>query len=407
MFSILSRYWSCYLKMRHSRREIDNWEELEKRISSKDISNIFLGNGFNMSLGVNTSYESLFLHLIEYDDMKITMNEYEGLVEKIRTNGYNLEAYKNEILNAGHRASVTKEFYRTILRRCKAHYKHEEVVCFLGHFNKYFTTNYDPLIYRFLLQFKKEDVDTRSRFYKDIKDVHSGEVTNLGAFDDRPLRAIAKRQVYNLALLIFKDRRIHYERKRDEYYAALKHIRNEKEFVVQDGFVINPRNSKKLRSDKKFRTWKRGNTDQNIFYLHGAFHIYESEKEVRKVILAKNYREQTFVNHLLDTQKIITCVFEKTFKEKLKKINRNPYLSYCRNKLEETSGQMVIIGWSCSESDKHLIDTIKKSKIHTLYVSYYQTGEQEKKDMKKRFRNYFSSKKIFFFPVEILPFYKK
>ena len=154
--------------------------------------------------------------LIEYDFIKDMIPP--DLHRKIEDNDYNLEAYQNEIQDEGYRSAIMTKFYETILRNCRVRYKYKEVVSFLLNFSNFFTINYDPLLYRFLLQSKKNTIpDSTDQFYGDLQDIHEGKITNI-SFEDKPLNSLVKKQVYDLARQIFKENSIHKNKKREDYY---------------------------------------------------------------------------------------------------------------------------------------------------------------------------------------------
>ena len=187
--------------------EIESYSNLEN-ILKRSRCNILLGNGFNMTLGVNTSYESLFTSLMECDHIKKIMARYPELERKIRNSNFNLESHHQKLTSSEHLSTVMSEFYEIILNRCKTRYKHKEVVLFLLNFNNFFTTNYDPLLYRFLLSAKElGDIDQNDSFFVDFKEIHDGTIVGMGSFENIPLSSITKKQVYDLANQIFKKKK--------------------------------------------------------------------------------------------------------------------------------------------------------------------------------------------------------
>ena len=131
-------------------------------------------------------------------------------------------------------------------------------------------------------------------------------------------------------------------------------------------------------------------------------HVYTENNQVRKMVLGKNHAYKTFINEILDVNTIPSCVFEETFQGKLKKINDNQYLKFCLKSLEEATGSLFIIGWSCNENDKHLIDVINKSNLEKLYVSYYS----DKVKVKEKYQKAFPKKELIFFDAKIYHFQK-
>ena len=386
--------------MRRRANEIQNSESLIEEVECTNNPNILLGNGFNICLGIKTSYKSLFESLITYDHIKRVMNLYEGLEEKIKQNNFNLEAYQNELEEMADRSTVITEFYRIILKRCRTKYKHKEVISFLLSFKKFFTTNYDPLLYRFLLQSSKSDINN-DVFYRDLVTIHSGSISNITISNDIPLKAITQKQVYDIALQIFKDKKIHQDKKREEYYGALRKIRGEPEMKINDGFVISQPNEEEKETKKKYKAWDfNGQQEQNIYYLHGAMHIYKENNQIRKMILKKSHHDKIFINEILDVTAVPSCVFEKKHQDKLIKIKKNQYLKFCLDSLKKATESLFIIGWSCKENDRHLIDVINESRLEKLYVSYYSDQTKEE------YRKAFPEKSLFFFNANLLPFKK-
>ena len=377
--------------------EIETTENLDEILNNQSHKTIFLGNGFNLSLGVKTSYQSIYNALIKHDYVKDMLKE--EIQTKIEDNGFNLEAIQDEISEDYIKAIMTK-FYEIVLGKCRVRYDNKSAVDFLLNFSKYYTTNYDPLLYRFLLEKKKDsDINTKSDFYNDLKEIHAGNI-DIGEFEKKPLKAVSKKMVYELASGIFKESGVHVEKKRDDYFRILKHIRKEAVISVNDGFVINP----PRKESGQYMVWNfNEQPEQSIFYLHGALHIYKDDRKVKKLILNKNSHDVDFINEI--NKKYVenshSCVFQTTSAQKLEKIRKNSYLENCLRKLSKVKDSLFIIGWSCSENDQHIVDTIKKSPSSHLYISYHDQA------LKSRYQECFPEKNLTFFNAKILPFSRK
>ena len=142
--------------------EIRSQEELNSLLNKESNRSVFLGNGFNIALRIQTSYQSLFNSLMTHNFVKGVISQ--ELYNTIVSNRYNFEAYKDEIKNDELRNAVLTKFYEIILNKCKARYKYKEVVSFLLKFSKFFTINYDPLLYRFCFNLKKEVLMSKMDF---------------------------------------------------------------------------------------------------------------------------------------------------------------------------------------------------------------------------------------------------
>ena len=83
-------------------------------------------------------------------------------------------------------------------------------------------------------------------------------------------------------------------------------------------------------------------------------------------------------------------------------INQNIYLKKCLDQFKNIREPLFIIGWSCSNNDKHLINILNNNNyIKTIFISYYNS------DTKNKFIKSFPSKNLVFFHFNILPFSKK
>ncbi len=107
---------------------------------------------------------------------------------------------------------------------------------------------------------------------------------------------------------------------------------------------------------------------QNLFFLHGAFHIIKDGKYIKKITQSTDKALYEKLEELLnDDHKDIVCVFQS--ENKLDAIQNNPYLLHCYNKLSELTGNMVIIGSSLDDNDNYIFRKINESEIKNIYVS--------------------------------------
>lgn len=122
-----------------------------------------------------------------------------------------------------------------------------------------------------------------------------------------------------------------------------------------------------------------------LYYLHGSLHLYMDKGEIIKITTKRNPVGRTDLP-LLDT---ITETYESgyfplyisegTWKQKLNKILNNKYLSFCYRALMKTSKALTIYGQSLDkESDKHIIDAIKKSDIQKIAYGIYDVSNKER-----------------------------
>lgn len=275
---------------------------------------------------------------------------------------------------------------------------------FLEFFGTFFTTNYDPLLYLFLLKMKKrKGLDDTSPYYRKIVQINKGVITVPGQEDLKEdvvlLHKTTQKMRYDISNYIIPEEEKP-RKGREKFYAALNHIeRGECGLDPNDGFGP-PADNKKVEYMEWQRPEEREDKD-NMFYLHGGLFIYKGEGgEIRKTVSSG---EKNFVKYLLDlTEPLPLCVFEARSSCKKDKIEKNDYLHNCLNKLGSASGNLCIVGWSGSDNDQHLVDCINKnSGINTLLVSYYRDDGE---DTVKNYMKKFPDKEIIFWDVGEAPF---
>ena len=141
---------------------------------------------------------------------------------------------------------------------------------------------------------------------------------------------------------------------------------------------------------------------QNLFFLHGAFHIYRDGKSIKKITQDTDASLYNKLEEILnEDNKDIVCVFQT--KDKLDAINSNEYLTNCYNKLSSLSGNLVIIGSSLADNDDHIFSQINNSNIQNVYVSSIDKNLDEHFELAKR---KFNKKKVYMLRAETISYEK-
>lgn len=128
-------------------------------------------------------------------------------------------------------------------------------------------------------------------------------------------------------------------------------------------------------SDDGFRvggTWQGADTNQNVHFLHGGLHIFDSGD----LILKHTYSHAgvsiiDLVRDNLEAERFPLFVSEPTADLKKERIEHNPYLNYCYRALRKVRGTFFILGHSIDENDKHIFDALKSSNINQYFVGIY------------------------------------
>jgi len=123
-----------------------------------------------------------------------------------------------------------------------------------------------------------------------------------------------------------------------------------------------------------FVVYGNDSSSQNIFYLHGALHLFDNKYEVIKNTYSrtnKTLREQTL--EFLEKDIYPVFVSEGTSDQKKTKIFHNAYLNHCYKSLKgigrsKSNDSIVIFGTMLKSNDEHIQKAILENKIKRIYI---------------------------------------
>lgn len=351
-------------------------------------NHLLLGNGFNYSLGVNTGYKNIFEEMKVqnpvYNSLNIENDNYdiEGIIGRLKTNIDNSDKdFLNLYINNQVKKDFIKACYTIVKDSIKNIYaeKNEGIGLLFKNFTNYFSLNYDPFLYLLLLKYKKnenlivfnnsipfKEIDLNiqtSEIYKTIKDIYSTYKKDI--FDSNGNKILEK----DFSLLTRTD----FEKQLSEVLKSKKIKPNKKclevlyeelnassiQLDINDGFSLS-------RSSSLFEY--KPDINKNLFFLHGAFHLYKDKKSIYKITKMNEKALYEVIDEILDNEsKELLCVF--TNEDKINEINDSPYLKSNLDNLSTLSGSIVIIGSSLDENDKHIFDCIDKGKVEIIYFA--------------------------------------
>ena len=267
---------------------------------TKPNNHLLLGNGFNLSLGIKTSYKNIF------EQMKINNSDYEDVI----FDNFDLEEFigickskidKNDNMNYHFmcrffhnkiKLDFMKAVTQLVTREEKNIFqeKNEKICLLLKQFDNFFTLNYDPFLYQLLMTYKIEGTEHQQAiafsntfpFVKDLMENQDKELFDIiqRAYDtgtltvDIPNEASKSKDLNNLTKAKFtQEINTLLESKYDKqqikacvdqlwrHKAAAK-----KEFIdkIDDGFGL-------FGNELLYQNPQ----TQNLYFLHGAFHIYK------------------------------------------------------------------------------------------------------------------------------------
>ena len=132
---------------------------------------------------------------------------------------------------------------------------------------------------------------------------------------------------------------------------------------MNDGFSLKKRKDFLWQED----------INQNLFYLHGALHIYQDTSEIKKISVGRLDTLKSRIIERIDESKPLDIIFKST--DKIKDINNNQYMKSALEQLKKITGNIYLYGVSLSENDNHIWDAINDNgKITQVYVSVSSNG---------------------------------
>jgi len=361
----------------------------------------------------NLEYESIESIFIE---SKYALEKVIGVLEKsINNTEYGLflikyisNKVKLDFMKATY--SIVKENLTNIYNN-----NSNDIYILFNKFQNYFTLNFDPLLYLLLLKYKKNnsllafEYNKQLQIFMDeintedyeilsiIKDSFNNGIVNIKTTDinlNYELANIGKSEFQNHIKRIVKNK---YPNVNDKAIKNLSkkffefQINNNPVLKIDDGF--NGEIFRMSDEDKK----------QNIFYLHGAFHIYELGNYIKKILKTDETSFNDKLEDILEdeTEELIV-VFQSENKSDI--IEGNEYLKKSFDRLGEIEGDIVIFGSSLEDNDKHIFNKINTNdKIHNVYISSSKLG------FKKSFERaslLFPNKSIYGFDYETVTYSK-
>lgn len=409
-----------------------HYQDVLNEIENQE-NHLLLGNGFNRGLGVNTGYGAIFEKMLENNH-----GIYEDAKDLVEQSGHDLESFignltddinpKNEFLVKYVENKVKSDFMKATHKIVKASIqevyakKNEGIFLLLDNFTNFFTLNYDSFLYLLLLNFKSVDNDERNAVIlqptlnfieEDLNETQNNIFQEIKAARDEGRLIINNvGEDKGLELNFDKLTKTHFIQVVKEYSKAVKNNWKDKDIRrVVDKILEEEGKNKVLENiddgaqlslfnDQKEYEFNLESQTQNLFFLHGAFHIYRDGKKIKKITQKTNKALYDRLEEILnDGDQEIVCVFQS--ENKLEVIEVNPYLKKAYEKLETLSGSLVIIGSSLADNDNHIFEQIEKSDVERIFISSRESSIKKYFDLAVK---KFPSKEIQMFSVESISY---
>ena len=116
-----------------------------------------------------------------------------------------------------------------------------------------------------------------------------------------------------------------------------------------------------------------GSSKKQLYFLHGALHLYVEDGDVKKRVWnTTGIPLMDQVSEALESKRYPLVVSEGKALDKKRHIEASSYLSYCWRKFENIQGSLFIYGHSLSHQDQHLLDAIaNNTTLANVFVGIY------------------------------------
>ena len=354
-------------------------KEIQKDKNGGLGCHLLLGNGFNSSLGINTRYKNIFEQMQEIEplyneniaekieedcnyDIEKFIKNLKGLVNKIDDGKKDFKKFLETSIEKKVKLDFIKACSNIIDKKANKIYRDENIKSFFNNFSNYFTLNFDPFLYLLLMK-KKEEKDEEG-----MEKTHPEVCENILNFYQTAEIKITW-QNKNIAEKEMDDvLKKNFELEANEYCkikfpaTPKAEIKKVVDFVWTSSTKIDDLKIKV--NDGFYETKYIKSEEQNLFFLHGAFHIYE--KKFQENMFGENgeiYKitqtgQKSFLDNLqkkidMEDAKII-FILKSDSVDKKNEIEKNHYLMKGLEKLSNLSGSIVILGSCLDDNDKHI-----------------------------------------------------
>ncbi len=162
-------------------------------------------------------------------------------------------------------------------------------------------------------------------------------------------------------------------------YWVYMHFRAQK-LTISDGFGYasdRDRNNSILTWDIS-RDW-----EQNVYYIHGAMHLFNDGEDIQKLNWASNglsLKEQSC--NSIGRGKYPMFISEGTKDHKRSRIQNSSYLKHAFDSLDKINDNLFIFGHSLDKSDDHVFDQVNSlPNLKNIFVSIFDGADPADKQI--------------------------
>jgi Domain of unknown function (DUF4917) len=394
---------------------------------------LLIGNGFNYGLGISTGYKEIFQKMLENSNgiykyanpmVKECWYDLEKFIGQLESDIDSQNIFLKKYINNKIKFDFMQATHEIVKSEIKNIYaeKNEGIFLLLKNFTNYYSLNYDSFLYTFLLKYKQVDNDENNAIaltssIKFIEEDLNVRQTNIyseikEARKNGKLEISFGKEIISIERQFDKLTKSHFTTEVKEYSKTNKKEWKAKEIerVVNSIFEEEQRNKILNKVDdgsqlnlfdgKQEFVFNTKSKTQNLFFLHGAFHIYKDGQSIKKITQESEKALYNKLEEVLNNEdQDVVCVFQQ--ENKIDAINENKYLKNCLEKLKEISGNLVIIGSSLADNDDHIFKQINDSKVENIYISSRLKSKDKNLELAKK---KFPSKKFYLFDADTISY---
>jgi len=159
-------------------------------------------------------------------------------------------------------------------------------------------------------------------------------------------------------------------------YWTHMHRENRADVQSDDGFRTSQSDIESGIASE-YVVWEPGQShDQNMWFLHGALHVFDSGTEIQKYTWNRTgIRLIEQIREALSRDFFPLFVAEGSSTEKLERIRHSDYLAKAYRSFQEIQHCLFIYGHSLAANDEHYLRLIEKGKLAHIFVGLYGDPE--------------------------------
>lgn len=194
------------------------------------------------------------------------------------------------------------------------------------------------------------------------------------------------------------------------YWVLMRYEKlNGDKFTAYDGFGrerIDDGDEKTPTNDRVYSDliWGSSSYNQNIYYLHGALHLFDNQTQVIKEEYDGEYIMRK-IHSRIENGHYPIFVTAGNGDQKLSHIMHSSYLSNCYAQLKSITGSLVTLGFGFGEYDDHIIAAINSAasqpiahRLRSVFIGVFTDADKSHvSEIKGKFRckiNTFDAKTV-------------